>query len=301
MTTDLKIALLQISTPLADPVSALVRGDAACRQAAAKGADISLFPEMWNVSYWLPDPAQPLEIERWTGMAITQQDAWFTHFRALAAELNMAIAITYLERGSAAPRNKVSLIDRHGQVRLTYAKVHTCDFDREALLEDGKEFFTCTLDTAAGEVKIGAMICMDREFPESARVLMLQGAEIILVPNACDMEANRLGQLRARAFENMLGVALANYPAPHANGHSVAYHPIAFDAQGISQDICITEAGTGEEIVLAVFDLDALRSYREREAWGNAYRKPHAYSSLVDENVSAPFIRPNARTGSRSR
>ena len=70
---------------------------------------------------------------------------------------------------------------------------------------------------------IGAMICYDREFPESARILMLKGAEIILTPNACDLEANRLGQFRARAYENMVGVAMANYAAPWQNGHSVAY------------------------------------------------------------------------------
>jgi predicted amidohydrolase len=61
---------------------------------------------------------------------------------------------------------------------------------------------------------------------------MLQGAEIILVPNACEMEANRLGQLRAQAYENMPGIALANYAAPDANGHSVADDPIGFDEQG---------------------------------------------------------------------
>jgi predicted amidohydrolase len=139
------------------------------------------------------------------------------------------------------------------------------------------------------------MICMDREFPESARVLMRQGAEIILIPNACDMEANRLGQLRARAFENMLCVALANYPAPEANGHSVAYHPIAFDAQGASQDTRIVEAGSSQEILVVAFDLEGLRSYRERESWGDAYRKPKAYRSLVEGEVSAPFIRSDAR------
>ena len=46
----------------------------------------------------------------------------------------------------------------------------------------------------------------DREFPESARILMLKGAEIILVPNACPMEINRLSQLRARAYENMVAI-----------------------------------------------------------------------------------------------
>lgn len=55
------------------------------------------------------------------------------------------------------------------------------------------------------------MICYDREFPESARILMLKGAEIILVPNACDMKPGRINQLSTRAFENMVGLAMTNY------------------------------------------------------------------------------------------
>jgi len=61
------------------------------------------------------------------------------------------------------------------------------------------------------------MICYDREFPESARILMLKGAEIILTPNCCELEQSRLGQFRTRAFENMVGVAMANYAAPQDN------------------------------------------------------------------------------------
>jgi omega-amidase len=57
------------------------------------------------------------------------------------------------------------------------------------------------------------MICFDPEFPESARELVLGCAEVILMPNACEMTDYRIGQLRAQAFENMVAVALANYPA----------------------------------------------------------------------------------------
>lgn len=71
----------------------------------------------------------------------------------------------------------------------------------------GEDFYVADLDTESGIVKVGAMICFDREFPESARILMLKGAEIILVPNACPLEINRLSQLRARAYKNMLGIA----------------------------------------------------------------------------------------------
>ena len=78
-------------------------------------------------------------------------------------------------------------------------------------LTPGENFYVTTLDTHCGEVKVGAVICYDREFPESARILMFQGVVLILVPNACPMEINRLSQLRARAYENMLAVATCNY------------------------------------------------------------------------------------------
>lgn len=139
---------------------------------------------------------------------------------------------------------------------------------------------------------------MDREFPESARILMLKGAEILLVPNACPMEINRLSQLRSRAYENMLGIATCNYPdgQPDCNGHSSAFDGIAYlpDQPG-SRDTCILEAGSEEGICLAEFDLDRLREYRRTEVHGNAYRHPQKYHLLIDETIREPFIRSDYR------
>ena len=112
----------------------------------------------------------------------------------------MAIAITILEQHEPLPRNTVILFNRHGERQYTYAKVHTCDFGDECRLDAGDDFFVTDLDTRIGKVKVGSMICYDREFPDSARILMLQGAELLLVPNACPMEINRLSQLRGRAY-----------------------------------------------------------------------------------------------------
>ena len=227
----------------------------------------------------------------WKTKAITQQSGFFIHFQRLAQELNMAIALTYLEAWPGAPRNSVSIIDRHGRLLITYAKVHTCDFDTEARLTPGDDFRVCTLSTESGDVELGAMICFDREQPEPARILMLKGAEIILTPNACTLEANRLGQFRARAFENEVGLAMANYAAPQENGHSVAHDAVAFDGDGRSIDPLLIEAGPGEDILLARFDMERLRAYRQREAFGNAYRRPHRYGMLTSLDVRPPFVR----------
>lgn len=280
--TYLTVALLQLA-PADDP---LETGMAACRQARALGADIALFPEMWNCGY---------DLDRLEQGAIAPTDEFITRFRALAHELKMAIALTYKEQWDPAPRNTMSLIDRHGQIVLTYAKVHTCEWGAEGRLTSGDGFRVAALDTAAGQVKVGAMICFDREFPESARVLMLQGAEIILVPNACDLEINRLSQFRARAYENMVGLAMTNYAAPHCNGHSIAFDGIAFARDESPRDMLLVEAGQAAGVYLARFDLAALRDYRRHEVWGNAYRKPRHYGALVAEDVAEPFKREDAR------
>ena len=297
----LTIALLQMRPHGADQTANLAKGDGFCRRAAGLGADIALFPEMWSIGYTFFDPTQPGAREAWQAQAVGPDDPFVMHFGRLARELDMAIALTYLETWPSAPRNTVSLIDRHGEIVLTYAKVHTCEFDQEAALTPGEEFGVCALDTAQGKVQVGAMICFDREFPESARILMLKGAEIILTPNSCDLEANRLGQFRARALENMVGVAMANYAAPKDNGHSVAYSPIAFGPDERGQDTLLIEAGESEGIFLAAFELSALRDWRAREAWGNAFRRPQAYGALTSPDVSPPFLRASDNPYDRRR
>jgi predicted amidohydrolase len=291
----LRIALLQMTAYGADQSANLVKGDEFCRRARAMGADIALFPEMWNIGYTGYAPAQPGAREQWQKQAIRRDDEFVTRFQSLAHDLRMAIAITYLEEWQGGPRNSVSLVDRHGKIAMTYAKVHTCAFDWEGALTPGDAFHTCELDTLVGPVRIGAMICYDREFPESARVLMLQGAEIILTPNACTLEANRLTQYRARAFENMVGLAMANYAAPQANGNSIAVDAEMFAADESSLDPIIVQAGEGEGVYLADFNLDRLRSYRARESWGNAFRRPETYAALTAREVREPFIRSNVK------
>ena len=258
------------------------------------GADIALFPEMWSCGYDIYEPS----VEERSRKAIDLDSAFLAEFQALATELEMAIAVTLLEEYTPMPRNTMVLFDRFGVRKMVYAKVHTCDFGAEKDLTSGEEFIVTTLDTAKGEVQIGGMICYDREFPESARVLMLKGAEVVLVPNACPMEINRLSQLRARAFENMMAIATCNYPAtvPDCNGGSSVFDGVAYlpDLDG-SRDTCILQAGEAEGIYLAKLDLAQLRRYRAEEVHGNAYRRPQMYGELLNQEVKEPFIREDKR------
>ncbi|MBE5784029.1 MAG: carbon-nitrogen hydrolase family protein [Clostridiales bacterium] len=285
-----KVALLQL-LPETTQEKNLEKGLQSCRLAKAMGADLALFPEMWNIGYQLPT-FDPHALEA----CATPADGPFVGaFGALAQALDMAIGITFLESYFPSPRNSLCLFDRHGQQQFVYAKVHTCDFSEdERQLTAGEDFFVANVDTAQGNVKIGAMICYDREFPESARILMLKGAEIILVPNACPMEINRISQLRGRAYENMLGIATVNYPKgqPDCNGHSTAFDGIAYRMEEhASRDTLIIDAGEREGIYIADFPLDEIREYRSREVHGNAYRRPDRYALLLEQRVEPPFVR----------
>ena len=277
----LTIALLQIS-PCSSLKENLTKGINACLAAKLGGADIALFPEMYSNGYDIYDR----KFDDWKQEAITLNDDFVLTFQELSKQLNMAIGLTLLEKISYSqyPQNTLVLFDRKGRRVLTYAKVHTCDFDVERYLSSGEDFYVCDLDTDCGTVKVGAMICYDREFPESARILMLKGAELILVPNACPMEINRISQLRARAFENMLAIATCNYPinVPDCNGNSTIFDGVVYKKnENESRDTCILQAPENEGIYLATIDLDELREYRNNEIHGNAYRKPDKYQLLV--------------------
>ena len=289
----MRIALLQIA-PTGSLEGNLRKGLDCCRKAKALSADIALFPEMWSNGYDIY--SRPPEV--WMNDAIDADHPFVSSFVEEARELGMAIGITLLEKTDEGVRNSFILFDRHGERKLLYAKVHTCDFGAERSLTPGNDFHVADIDTKEGMVKVGAMICYDREMPESARILMLRGAEVILVPNACPMEINRLSQLRARAFENMVAIATCNYPSPvpDCNGHSTLFDGVAYlPDTPVSRDTCILEAGESEGIFIADLDLKELRRYRKTEVHGNTYRRPELYKDIINTTIEEPFIRSDRR------
>lgn len=290
----LRVALAQWAAAPNDKEENKKRGLALMEEAARQKAHILLLPEMWS-NGWAPpypdafyhplDPAKEKERQQWMDQAVDETDDFVQAFRQKAQEVHIGVVLTYLAKGQQRPRNRALFIGRSGEILLRYDKVHTCDFSMEALLESGEEFKVCEFD----DVKVGIMTCYDREYPESARMLMLKGAEVILVPNSCDMNPARLQQLSTRAFENMTAVAMANYPGK-GWGQSCAFSPVVFRGEHyVDNTLCLL----GEEETLAVveFDMADIRRYREEENWGNTYRKVGAYEGLLDDTVEAPFLR----------
>jgi len=289
---EIKIALLQINAGKTVSENFEI-AKTRIKEAAQNGADIVLLPELWNIGYTSPWEYS-LGKDEWEKSAFSIGDTEFAKYQELAKRLNVAILLPFLEKDpEGSLYDSASLIDYTGEVILNYQKVHTVDKTWEIIFKSGKNFPVANLKTKNGMGKIGCMICYDREFPEAARILMLNGAEIILVPNACILENNRIAQFQSRGFENMVGVAMANYPKPKQNGKSVAFDGMR--VKGEDYNPLLVVAGEDEGIWYANFNINTLRAYRKKEIWGDAYRKPRLYGKLVEDNVTYPFVRKDAR------
>lgn len=252
------VALLQIAPRGNDQVRNLEKGLKRCREAKSMGADLAVFPELWNIGA-THCPLAAVGRESWTSAAIDRRSDFFLSFVALAQELRMNIALTYLEAHAPKPRNSVSIINLTGEVVLNYSKVFLCDFGEAEVLKDDPNpaDIGCDLNCSPGE---------------SFEVCMLNGAELIVVPNACDWDDIRTAGLKTRAFENLVGVAMANYPTPVNNGESQAYTCVPWK-NGKPSEMLIAKSDEQEQILFASFDVDEIRTFRNSESWRMEYQR----------------------------
>lgn len=281
-----RVAVLQMRS-VSGEVSKNLETIAAQMAAAAKeGADIVLLPECFATGYTLPvDDHKVLE----------EDGAWLRRLCQEAKKQRIGLVATAFTKGRTKPQNSAFVIDKDGRVLMKYSKVHTCDFADERCLESGDGFKVCDFHG----VQLGIMICYDREYPESARILMLQGAEIILVPNDCGAMVPRVQALSTRAYENMVGVAMANPNGQNA-GRSCAFSPICWNEDGICVDNTLLLADEMTEgLYFADFDMAQIRAYREEEMMGNTFRKVKAYGPLLSDVIQYPFIRDGQAGESR--
>ena len=250
------------------------------KAAATEKADLLLLPEVFLTGYELPFC---------NNEALEDGNPYLQQISDAANKMHIGVIATAITKGTEKPRNSAYVINKQGQILMKYSKVHTCDFADESCLESGDTFHVCDFHG----IKLGVMICYDREYPESARILMLKGAEIILVPNDCGAMKPRLCALSTRAYENMTGIAMANPNGENA-GNSCAFSPICWDENGNCVDnVLLMADDLTEGLFYAEFDMDAIRRYREKEMMGNTYRKVKAYDLLLNKKVEYPFIRDN--------
>jgi len=254
-TTCLRIALAQMMND--------ANIDEVCASAAARGAAIISFPEMFSNGYSRFDPDSEESRQAWIDAAAPLDGPYLERFRKAARNNGLAIVATFLERGEVKPFNAAVLIDDSGEIILHQRKRHICFFDvPEEACAPGEGSRVAKLKTDVGEVAIGIMICMDREFPDVASELVLNGAEIILVPNSSPLVDDpsvgdvRVAGVRALAFQSATGIAVTNYPAPKDDGRS-----FAVDALGK----VLVMGGKDQGIVFVDFDVDEIRAVQRRE------------------------------------
>ncbi|CAN7151897.1 carbon-nitrogen hydrolase family protein [Pararhizobium sp. LjRoot238] len=250
-----RVALAQVM-PDAD-------SDGYIASAAKAGADVVVFPEMFSNGYSRFDPEDEASQKSWIDAAVELDGTFIDKFRSAARRNGVAVVATFLERGKVKPFNSAVLIDSSGEIVLHQRKRHICFFAiPEEVCAPGESSEVIRLQTGAGEIAIGIMICMDREFPDVASDLVRAGAEIILVPNSSPLVDDvgvgdiRVAGVRAMAFQSVVGVAVANYPEPKDDGRSFAVDPLGK---------VVTMGGTIQELVIADLDLDHIRATQKNE------------------------------------
>lgn len=255
------------------------------RSAAGRGARLVVLPELFEGPYFCKDQrpehfalARPLD-----GHPTVER------FAAIAAELGIVLPLSLYERANNALFNTVVMVDTDGSVLGTYRKSHIPDgpgYTEKYFFSPGDTGFR-VWRTAVGVIGVG--ICWDQWFPEAARVMALEGAEILCYPTAIgseppdpdwDSSAHWRRVMQGHAGANLVPVLAAN-----RHGHEIGVTTeITFYGNSFISDhtgAIVAEADrTTTELLLATFDLDAIRA--QRIAWGLFRdRRPDLYGPIL--------------------
>jgi predicted amidohydrolase len=227
------------------------------RQAAGQGAGVVVTPEGFVEGYlWNDDNPQNFSREQYLEAGETVDGPLMGRVRALAREVSVYLVVGFAERLDDRMYNSVIVVSPDGAVVGRYSKTHTAN--DEPFNTKGTEF--PVIETTLG--RWGTLVCMDRQLPETSRILAIKGAQIILIPawGSCG-EMNDV-MMRTRAFENGVHVAFV--------------HPdrcLLVDPDGT---ILAQDSGDGDEIVAARIAL--------RESGVHSpirYRRPEIYGELL--------------------
>ena len=212
MLKEYKLALIQMHSEWGIVASNNDKAERYIRQAAANGSKLILLPEMFHCGIDFTNMRENMDYaERIDGPTLTR-------FRALAAELNVYILCPVLiDTGTQQWENTAFLLGDQGELIGSYAKTHPVG-DERMLLQRGTRY--PVFETPLG--KIGLSICYDVCFPETTRLTVLNGAEILLV--VAGWRGSHYFKewwdinLKCRALDNLVYVAAANACGPTGDG-----------------------------------------------------------------------------------
>ena len=263
----------------------MARAEKLIREAAARGANIILIQELFETPYFCKDHS-PRHFDLAKPLA---QHPAVEHFRSLARELGVVLPVSVFERANRAFYNSLVMVDADGAVLGSYRKSHIPEgpgYHEKFYFSPGDTGFQ-VFDTRFA--KIGAAICWDQWFPETARCLALKGAEILLYPTAIgsepqdaslDSSAHWQRTMQGHAAANVMPLVASNrVGTEQGEKYTMTFYGSSFIAAPTGEKVA--EADRSSETVLtAAFDLEEVRRYRE--AWGVFRdRRPELYGPLL--------------------
>lgn len=266
--------------------------DRLVREAAARGAQIVLLPELFETWYF----CQERNYASYGLAATLEDDPAVRHFRKVAAECKLVLPVSFFERDENVTYNSVAVIDADGRVLGVYRKTHIPDdhfYQEKFYFTPGNTGFR-VWDTVYGRIGVG--ICWDQWFPEAARCMALMGAQLLLYPTAigsepiieCDSMPHWRRCMQGHAAANVVPVIAANrigeervLPAKDNNDQSSAL--VFYGSSFLTDETgeIVGDAGrTEEKILLHTFDLEAIEEMRF--SWGLFRdRRPEMYERIV--------------------
>jgi len=240
-------------------------------QAAQQGAQVILLPELYQNLYFCTH----------------QREEWFAHayeigkhpavlkLLPLAKKLGVVLPLSVFEREGPHTFNSLAMVDDNGEIMGVYRKSHIPDgpgYQEKYYFRPGNTGFK-TWKTRFGNIGVG--ICWDQWFPECARAMALQGADILLYPTAIgsepyddELDTSRIWQraMQGHAVSNAMPVVAANrVGVENANGEEQYWYGHSFISDQTGD--VVQHFAKGEEGVLVhSFDFEALQTYRS--VWG---------------------------------
>ena len=266
-----------------DKAEALVRAAASC------GANIILLQELFETPYFCKD--QDAKFYDWARPL--EGNPVLARFAELAKELSVVLPFSFFERAGQAYFNSLVVLDADGRVLDLYRKSHIPDgpgYQEKFYFTPGDTGFK-VWDTAFG--RIGVAICWDQWFPEAARAMVLQGAEMLFYPTAIGSEpppappidSRRHWQrvMQGHAGANLMPVIASNRVGKEVGETSeITFYGSSFIAD--ETGALVAEMGQDEGHALARFDLAELR--QRRAGWGLFRdRRPELYGSLATHDA----------------
>ena len=285
------VAAIQMSIP-ETPEKSVEKAEKLVRKAAAEGANVILLPELFENWY----VCQERRYDSYKLALPLEENPAVRRFQTVAKELSVVLPISFYEQDGNVLYNSVAMIDADGSVMGVYRKTHIPDdhfYQEKFYFTPGDTGFK-VWDTRFG--KIGVGICWDQWFPEAARCMALDGAELLFYPTAigsepvleCDSMPHWQRCMQGHAAANLVPVIAANRIGTETvtpdsenqqQSSSLTFYGSSFIADNTGALVECAER-TSDTVLLHTFDLDELRDMSL--SWGVFRdRRPEMYGRIA--------------------